>query len=79
MQEVVVHSISMGDVEDPDLFVADPIWKWQQTDAGKWVMENSAQQPMWRRQLDVANYGYRYDIVAYLEGPALTYWKLKYE
>jgi len=79
MQEVIVHSIMMGDVEDPDLFVAEPIWKWQQTDEGKWVMEKSVQQPMWRRHIDQVSYGYRYDIIAYLEGPDLTYWKLKYE
>jgi len=79
MQEVVVHSISMGDVEDPDLFVAEPIWKWQQTDQGKWIMEKSVQTPMWRRTLDPAHYGYRYDIIAYLDGADLTYWKLKYE
>lgn len=79
MQEVIVHSIMMGDVEDPDLFVADPIWKWQQTDEGKWVMEKSVQQPMWRRTADPTTYGYRYDIVAYLDGQDLTYWKLKYE
>lgn len=79
MQEVVVHTIIMGDVEDPDLMVADPIWKWQQTDEGKWAMEKSVEQPMWRRSLDPGTYGYRYDIIAYLDGPDLTYWKLKYE
>jgi hypothetical protein len=79
MQEVIVHSISMGDVEDPDLYVAEPIYKWQQTEEGKWVMENSAQQPMWVRHIDPSTFGYKYNIVAYLEGPALTYWKLKYE
>lgn len=79
MQKVIVHSINMGDVEDPDLFVAEPIWKWQQTEAGKWVMENSVQQPMWVRHVDPSSFGYKYNIVAYLEGPALTYWKLKYE
>ena len=31
----VVHTIRMGDVEDPDLMIAQPIWEWQQTDAGK--------------------------------------------
>lgn len=77
--EIIVHSIKMGDVEDPDLMVADPIWKWQQTEAGKWIMENSAEQPMWRRSIDPSSYGYRYDIVAYLEEKKLTYWKLKYE
>lgn len=79
MQEVVVHSIKMGDVEDPDLFVAEPIWKWQQTDEGKWVMEKSVQPPMWQRHSDPTSYGYVYKIVAYLDGADLTYWKLKYE
>ena len=79
MQQVIVHSIMMGDVEDPDLYVADPIYKWQQTDEGKWVMEKSVQKPMWVRNIDQNSWGYRYDIVAYLDGPDLTYWKLKYE
>jgi hypothetical protein len=79
MNKVVVHIIRMGDVEDPDLMVADPIWKWQQTDAGKWVMEHSTETPMWQRHVDINSFGYRYDIVAYLEGADLTYWKLKYE
>lgn len=79
MQEVIVHSIKMGDIEDPDIFVAEPIYNWQQTDEGKWVMEKSVQQPMWRRTLDPTLYGYRYDIIAYLDGADLTYWKLKYE
>ena len=35
MIKVVVHKIRMGDVEDPDLYVAEPIYNWQQTDAGK--------------------------------------------
>jgi len=34
---------------------------------------------MWRRSIDPYSYGYRYDIVAYLEEKKLTYWKLKYE
>jgi len=79
MQEVLVHKIRMGDVEDPDLFVAEPIWKWQQTEAGKWVMEHSKQKPMWKRTVDPVSYGYLYTIHAWLDGQDLTYWKLKYE
>jgi hypothetical protein len=78
-QEVIAHKIYMGDVEDPDLFVAEPIWKWQESDAGKWVMKNSVEKPMWKRQVDPTSFGYVYTIHAWLEGPALTYWKLKYE
>jgi hypothetical protein len=75
----IVHEIKMGDVEDPDLFVAEPIYKWQQTPAGKWVMENTNPSPMWNRHIDQMTYGYRYTIRAYFTPKQLTYYKLKFE
>ena len=75
----VVHCINMGDVEDPDLFVAQPIYEWQQTEAGKWIMENSNPTPSWHRNMDYTTYGYTYQIRAYLTHKQLTFWKLKYE
>jgi hypothetical protein len=69
----------MGDVEDPDLFVAQPIYEWQQTEAGKWIMENSNPTPSWHRNMDYTTYGYTYQIRAYLTHKQLTFWKLKYE
>jgi len=75
--EYVVHKIQMGDVEDPDLFVASPIYDWQQTGAGKYVMENSNPTPMWTRT--IRDYGYTYLITAYFTPQQLTYFKLKYE
>ena len=75
----VVHTISMGDVEDPDLFVAEPIYKWQQTEVGKWIMDNSNPKPSWHRFADHNTYGYLYQIRAYLTHKQLTYYKLKYE
>lgn len=75
----VVHRIRMGDVEDPDLMVAQPIWEWQQTDQGKWIMQNSIPEPQWIRNFDTNTYGYEYKIVAYLTPKQLTYWKLKFE
>jgi hypothetical protein len=77
--EYKVHSIRMGDVEDPDLMVAEPIYKWQQTDAGKYVMENSAPTPMWNRTADPNTYGHLYIITAYLTPKQLTFYKLKFE
>ena len=74
-----VHMIRMADVEDPDLFVAEPIYHWQQTDAGKFIMNNSKQQPEWHRRIDTYIYGYQYDIIAYLEEKDLTFYRLKYE
>jgi len=40
MKKVIVHRFTMSDVEDPELFAAEPIYKWQQTEQGKWVMEH---------------------------------------
>lgn len=31
----------MPDTEDPDVMLAEPVWQWQQTDHGRWVMENA--------------------------------------
>lgn len=77
--EFKVHEINMGDVEDPDLFVAQPIYEWQQTAKGKYIMENSKPEPMWVRSINHMTYGYTYSIKAYLTPEQVTYYKLKYE
>ena len=69
----------MGDVEDPDLFVSQPIYEWQQTAKGKYIMKNSAPAPIWHRSPDPYTYGYLYTIKAYLTPEQFTYYRLKYE
>lgn len=76
--KVVVHIFSVGDVEDPELYAAQPIWEWQQTDAGKWVMEHSAD-TIWHRYNDIHTYSVRYAIVASLTESDATWYKLKYQ
>lgn len=76
---IVVHSFRMGDVEDPDLYAADPLLKWETSDVGQWVMKNAVDIPEWFRLADPSSFGYRYEIRAKLSGPALTEWILKYE
>lgn len=77
-RDVCVHEITMGDVEDPDLWVADPIWKWQQTEAGKFVMEHAVEAPYWTRHMDYASYGHKYRIMARLSEQNETFWRLKH-
>jgi hypothetical protein len=76
--DVVVHSFVMGDVEDPDLYAAQPLTEWQQSDEGQWVMEHAAETPFWHRHIDPLTYGYRYHIVARLREPDQLYWTLKW-
>ncbi len=77
--ECIVHKITMGDVEDPDLYVAQPIHEWQKTEAGKWVMENAVDTPIWHRSIDAFNYGHLYTIHAKLKDIDYTYFKLKFQ
>jgi hypothetical protein len=76
-KEVVVHTFTMGDVEDPDLYAAQPLWEWQQSEAGKWIMENAVETPCWHRAVDHFDRGYKYQIRAKLQGARLTEWLLR--
>lgn len=78
MYRIVAFTIMMTDLDDPDLAVAEPIWKWQKTEEGKWVNERSLEKPTCIRTICYSTLGYRYDIVAYLDERDLTYWRLKY-
>ena len=76
--KVVVHRFRLGDVDDPDIYAAQPIWEWQQTDAGKFVMEHAVEKPYWTRQLDYHSYGHVYRIMARLSEQDQTFWSLKW-
>lgn len=75
-RDVCVKEIRMGDVEDPDLWVASPIYEWQQTEAGKFVMEHAEEQPYWISNVDYANYGTVYKVMARLSEQNETFWRL---
>lgn len=76
--KIKVHSFAMGDVDDPDLYAAQPLWEWQQSDPGKFVMENSIEEPVFHRMIDQYTYGYRYTIVAVLEKKKLSEFYMKW-
>ena len=77
--DVIVHAFSMGDVEDPDLYAAEPLLQWQQSEAGAWVMAHAEETPFWHRQLDACSYGYKYYIIARMTEQNQTYWTLKWQ
>ena len=77
-RNVIVHTIRVADVEDPDIAVAAPIWDWQQSDAGKFITENAAEKPYWYHIFDPFTYGHQYQIVARLSEQTEVFWKLKY-
>jgi hypothetical protein len=78
IHKVIVHRFKLSDVEDPDLYAAEPIYKWEKSEQGQFVMNNAIGQPEWRKHLDVANYGYEFAIIAELEKKKLSEFYLKW-
>ena len=78
MKTIVAHRFTVGDVEDPDIYAGEPLWEWQNSEAGKWAMENCAETPSWHRDID-SHYGYSYQVRITLTPKQLVYWKLKYD
>ena len=79
IKEVIVHTFILGDVDDPDLYAAGPLWEWQNSESGKWIVDHAVDQPIWHRYMDyTSTYGYSYAITARLEAKDYTYWILKW-
>ena len=47
----------MGDVDDVEVYAAQPIYEWLQTDAGKWVNER-CKDLSWHTQENLSLWGY---------------------
>jgi hypothetical protein len=76
--DVIVHTFRLSDVEDPEIYAAGPIWDWQQSAAGCWVMEHAVEKPYWTYRTDYHSYGYEFNIVARLSEADQIFFKLKY-
>ncbi len=76
--DVCVHEFTLGDVEDPEIYAAGPIWDWQQTEAGCWIMEHAITKPYWTKAIDYPTYSIRIRIMARLSDQDQTFWRLKW-
>jgi len=78
MSKLIVHRFFMSDVEDPDLYAAEPLYQWEHSEQGQFVMTNALETPEWHRSVVPDRYGWQYIITARLEGPALTEYLLRW-
>lgn len=78
IHRVIVHRFTLGDVDDIEIYAAQPIWEWQQTDQGKWVMAHAIEEPEWHRQTDYVSFNYHFIITAKLIGRDYTFWAMKW-
>jgi hypothetical protein len=79
IHKVVVHSFTVGDVEDPEIYAAEPLCNWEQSEAGRWVIERAIETPEWHQQLDFQSYSYKFNVTAKLKDPDYIMWLLKFK
>ncbi len=77
MRKVTFHSFTLGDVDDPDIYAAQPIYEWQQTEQGKWVMTH-CHDPRYTIGPDGASWGHRVRLYGELQDSDATFWELKW-
>lgn len=77
-RDICVHEFTMGDVDDFDIYVAAPIWEWQQSESGCWIMEHAETQPYYLHHTDLNTFGYRVKIMARLSEKNEVFWRLKW-
>jgi hypothetical protein len=74
---MIFHEFTLGDVEDPEVYAASPLYEWQQTEMGKWVMEHCAD-PTYKVMVDQNTFGYKVTIYGNLSAENAIYFTLKY-
>lgn len=76
--KVVVHRFTIGDVEEPYLYAAGPIREWEQSEKGRWCLENCEGEMTMISRPDSMMYGYEVAIQGELSDKNLTYFRLKF-
>lgn len=78
IHRIVVHRFQVSDVEDPDIYAAEPIHEWEKSEQGQFIMKHAIDTPEWHRLIDHLLYGYKYTIVAELEAKKLSEFYLRW-
>ena len=74
-----VHSFRLGDVDDPEIYAAQPLYKWQTSEQGQWVMEHAVETPVYLINSDLEYMGHMVSVRAKLNEDDATYFNLRWK
>jgi hypothetical protein len=77
MIRLVVKTLNVGDVEDPDIYLGAAWYDFEQTEQGQWIKKH-AQDLVYHQQLDHSSYCYKYSITGMFTEEDALYYKLKW-
>ena len=77
-RDVCVYAFRVSDVDEPDILAGEPLWQWQNSEQGQWIMQQAVEKPYWVRVIDHNTYGFQYRIMARLSEHNECFWRLKW-
>jgi len=77
MIKLIVKTLKVGDVEDPEIYLGAVAYDWLQTEHGKYVKEK-AQDLTYHQAPMSHDYGFQYFITALFEDAEAVIYKLKF-
>jgi hypothetical protein len=77
MIKLIVKTLNVGDVEDPEIYLGAVAYDWLQTEHGKYVKEK-ARDLAYHQAIRSYDYGYQYIITALFEDAEAVIYKLKF-
>lgn len=78
IHKVVVHRFNVGDCDDPVLYAASPLYHWEKSEAGQFIMEFAEAAPIWHQTHNVMTMGYEFAVVAEIEEKKLSEYYLRF-
>lgn len=78
-KKIIVHKFRMADVEDPYLYAASPLYEWEISEPGQFIMKHAIEEPVYNIVPNVDWLGHECVVTAILKEKDILYWKLKYE
>jgi hypothetical protein len=78
MENRVLHEFRMGDVEDPEIYVAQPLCEWEATEVGEWCHRH-ATDLTWHLRGDPSYLGYRVIVTGNISDKDWAFYLLKFK
>jgi hypothetical protein len=75
---IVVYEFLLGDVEDPIVYMAEPLLKWENSEAGQYILAKAIESPYWHRHVNHESYTTRVLVIARLFEEDASYYALKF-
>jgi len=74
---IVFEILRLGDVEDPEIYAAEPLMEFMRSEKGAWVKDHCAN-PLYAIESDLNTMGYSIAVYGFVDDEAATYYKLRW-